>query len=75
MCHLQIINNIVPLSLILHPVHGQFIHHHPQIKNYSIDHNLDTTENFQKQNIGLENIILHLNVQNSKYKWPQIFID
>ena len=58
-CHLQIINDIEPLSLTLHGVNTCFIHHPSNVKNYSIGHKSETDQP-KKNNGVLENIFLHL---------------
>ena len=42
MCPLPIINDIEPLSLILHGVNTCFIHHPSNLENYSIGHKSET---------------------------------
>ena len=42
MCPLQIINDIVPLSLTLHGVNTWFIHHLSNVENYLIGHKSET---------------------------------
>ena len=60
MCPLQIINDIEPLSLILHGVNACFIYHPSNIKNYSIGHKSETTQQKKKKKLHPSYIFLHL---------------
>ena len=50
-CPLQIINDIEPLSLILHGLNACFIHHPSNLKNYSIGHKSETDRPKQKKSV------------------------
>ena len=43
-CPLQVINDIEPLSSILHGINTHFIHHPSNVKNYSISHKSETAQ-------------------------------
>ena len=58
MCPLPIINDIEPLSSILHGVNACFIHHPSNVENYSIAHKSETGEPKKKAHPSY--IFLHL---------------
>ena len=61
MCPLQIINDIESVSLTLHGVNSRFIHHPSNVKNYSISHKSETTQQKKnKKKVHPSYIFLHL---------------
>ena len=82
MCHLQIINDIEPLSLTIHGVNSHFIHHPSNVENYSIGHKSETAQPKKKKKKSLSKLHIFTPFckflgQNSKYpslqKWGNFF--
>ena len=68
MCPLQIIHNIEPLSLTLHFVNACFIHHPPNVKNYSISHKLETGQPKKTKLNQVLYVYTFLQIYGSKFK-------